>query len=109
MTIDQTRLKNARRGNLYPITNNKKYYTRHEELLKARSKTYSQNQFAYKISGVDQTHGSPAAVGNTYHNQNGCCTTGNTNLKPSNWQYGVQGAISNGQRLMNLRYQNTKR
>ena len=82
----------------------KNYYTRNEEYLKAKSKTYKQNQFGYLISGNKNAKpGSENAENNKYRNTVNNKNCANVSNNPINHKYAVQGPVSNSLRIDRLK------
>tara|TARA_B100000424_G_C22845218_1_gene450883 strand:- start:240 stop:584 length:345 start_codon:yes stop_codon:yes gene_type:complete len=101
---DCIRIKNARRYLQHQTILNKKYYTRNEEYLKGRERTHRQNQFAFLVSGNNKFHsGAPLTNNNVYRNTINKINCDNVENSPSNFKYGVQGAVSNDLRIMELK------
>jgi len=82
----------------------KNYFTRNEEYLKNRNKTHRQNQYTYLVKGVeDILPGGPTTENNMYRNTIKNIDCDNVENSPSNYNYGVQGAVSHDLRLTNLK------
>lgn len=108
--------KNAKLRVRYPSTLNTnsskpKYYTSNASYLKARCKTYSQNQFQYGGENVSKCQ-NLAQPGAFKPNCVGCSNCDNENkceqkisyYKPNNCKFAVQGGVSSGLRVSRLKY-----
>ena len=95
---------------------NKNYYTTRDAYLRARGKSFQQKSTPQKRDGVTYitTDGKPvypsdSSTGSQVYNTSNCyldCGTGKTVTtiyKPSNINYGVQGAVDSGTRMMRLK------
>ncbi len=108
-TMDHIRVKYAKKYVQYPTIVSKKYYTRNEEYLKARNKTHRQNQFSYLVSGnIESIPGEPNTQNNIYRNTVNNINCDNVENAPNNYNYGVQGAISNDLRILNLKQETNR-
>lgn len=103
-STDNIRVKYARKYLQYSTKLSKKYYTRNEEYLKAKNKTFRQNQFTYFVSGNSNLlPGAPNAESNIYRNTVNNIKCNNVENSPINYKYSVQGPVSNDLRIINLK------
>ena len=108
--------KNARQRVRYPSALNtnsskSKYYTSNSSYLKARCKTYNQNQYQYGTDSVSKCENltQPAAfrpncVGCSNCSSKGICNQKVSYYKPNNCKFAVQGGVSSGLRVARLKY-----
>lgn len=92
---------------------NKKYYANSSSYLKSRNMDYNNNTFITKLSGVTYYDGSGNFIRPTDEAMNSSMFQGrqcadntyNTVIyKPSNHQYGVEGAVDSSSRVARLKY-----
>jgi hypothetical protein len=92
---------------------NKKYYANNSSYLKSRNMDYNNNTFITKLPGVTYYDGSGKFIWPTDEVMNSSmfqgrqCVDGTYNTviyKPSNHQYGVEGAVDSSSRVARLKY-----
>jgi len=108
--------KKARKRVQYPSALNTnsskpKYYTSNASYLRARCKTYNQNQYQYGTDDVSKCQNlvQPAAfrpncVGCSNCSSKGACNQKISYYKPNNCKFAVQGGVSSGLRVARLKY-----